>query len=69
LKPFQEATVKHLGKSVSIEESHPDEHDHAAAGAGAAATAAAAVPYDDDDDDEFSEGLTARQKTALGFIW
>ena len=54
---FQETTVKALGKSVSIEESHPDEPEH--------------PPhcFDDDDDDEFSEGLTARQKTALGFIW
>ncbi len=52
-------TMKNLGKSVSIEEPHPvDEPEPAPA-----------PSYDDDDDDEFSEGLTARQKSALGFIW
>ena len=48
--------MKNLGKSVSIEEPHPEEPEPAPC-------------YDDDDDDEFAEGLTARQKSALGFIW
>ena len=52
-------TVKNLGKNVSLEDAHPDDHE----------PPAAAPCYDDEDDDEFSEGLTARQKTALGFIW
>ena len=56
---FQEMTVKNLGKNVSLEDAHPDDHE----------PPAAAPCYDDEDDDEFSEGLTARQKTALGFIW
>ena len=56
---FQDSVIKNLGKSVSIEETHPDDQHEVAA----------APCYDDDDDDEFSEGLTARQKSALGFIW
>lgn len=27
------------------------------------------IDEEEDDDDEFSEGLTARQKSAIGFIW
>jgi len=63
-----------MGKSSSIEEHHTgnvyfvlyvlekiiislniilDDHDH----------------HDDDEDEEFSEGLTGRQKSAIGFIW
>jgi hypothetical protein len=60
---LQDSVIKTMGKSVSIEEPHPDEQHEAA-------PAPAPAPcYDDDDDDEFSEGLTARQKSALGFIW
>ena len=58
---MQDSVIKTMGKSVSIEEPHPDEQHEAAP--------APAPCYDDDDDDEFSEGLTARQKSALGFIW